>query len=59
LDQKSDNSGTIILGPIDSTFSMIQGMERQGVRQSPRLEFIEDVKIVYDKIIDLQRKNNS
>jgi len=58
LDQKSDNSGTIILGPTDFTYSMIQGMERRGVRQSPRLELIEDVKIVYDKIIDIQRKNN-
>jgi len=58
LDQKADNSGTITLGPIDSTNSMMQGMERRGVKQSPRFEMIEDVKIVYDKIIDIQRKNN-
>jgi len=36
--------------------SMMQGMEWPGAKQPPRLEFIEDVKSVYDKIIDLQRQ---
>ena len=57
ISQKADNSGTITLGPTDIRYSMMQGMEWPGAKQSPRLEFIEDVKTVYDKIIDLQRRN--
>jgi hypothetical protein len=34
----------------------MQGMEWPGIKQPLRLEFIEDVKSVYDKIIDLQRQ---
>ena len=56
INQKSDNSGTITLGPSDVRYSMMQGMEWPGAKQPPRLEFIEDVKSVYDKIIDLQRQ---
>jgi Bacterial PH domain len=56
INQKSDNSGTITLGPTDLRYSMMQGMEWPGAKQQPRLEFIEDVKNVYDKIIDLQKQ---
>jgi len=56
INQKADNSGTITLGPTDSRYAMMQGMEWPGVKQPPRLEFIEEVKGVYDKIIDLQRQ---
>jgi hypothetical protein len=56
INQKSDNSGTITLGPTDIRYSMMQGMEWPGIKQPLRLEFIEDVKSVYDKIIDLQRQ---
>jgi hypothetical protein len=55
INQKSDNSGTITLGPTDNRYSMMQGMDWPGAKQPPKLEFIEDVKSVYDKIIDLQR----
>lgn len=54
IDQKSDNSGTVTLGPTDFGYSMMQGMEWPGTKQPPRLELIEDVKSVYDKIIELQ-----
>lgn len=56
INQKKDNSGTITLGPTDPRYSMMQGMEWPGTKEPPRLEFIEDVKSVYDKIIDLQRQ---
>ena len=56
VNQKADNSGTITLGPTDIRYSMMQGMEWPGAKQPPRLEFIDDVKSVYDKIIELQRQ---
>lgn len=56
INQKADNSGTITLGPTDFRFDIMQGMELLGVKQPPKLEFIEDVKSVYDKIIELQRQ---
>ena len=56
INQKSDNSGTITFGPTDFRYAMMQGMEWPGAKQPPRLEFIEDVKSVYNKIIDLQRQ---
>jgi hypothetical protein len=55
LTQKTDNTGTISLGPTDFRYAMMQGMEWPGVKQPPRLELIPDVKTVYDMIIDLQR----
>lgn len=55
FNQKADNSGTITLGPTDFRFNMMQGMDFMATKQPPRLELIEDVKAVYDKIIDLQR----
>lgn len=56
LHQKADNSGTITLGPTDYRHSMMQGMDWPGVAQPPRFEFIQDVKSVYNKIIELQRQ---
>jgi hypothetical protein len=56
FNQKADNSGTITLGPTDFRYAMMQGIEWPGVKQQPGLECIEDVKNVYDKIIDLQRQ---
>lgn len=56
INQKSDDSGTITLGPTDFRNSMMQGIEWPGVKQPPCLEFIEDVKNVYNQIINLQRQ---
>ncbi|MFD2584457.1 PH domain-containing protein [Pedobacter vanadiisoli] len=56
INQKPDNSGTITLGPSDFRIAMIQGIEWPGVKQPARLEFIDDVKNVYDQIINLQRQ---
>jgi hypothetical protein len=56
INQKADNSGTITFGPNDFRYSMMQGMEWPGAKQPPRLEFIKDVKTVYDKIIEIQRR---
>lgn len=56
LSQKTDNSGTITLGPTDLRYSMMRGMEWPGVKQPPCLELIDDVKTVYDVIIGLQRQ---
>ena len=56
FNQTPANRGTITLGPTDFRYSMMQGMEWPGAKQPPRLEFIEDVKFVYDKIIDIQRQ---
>lgn len=56
LTQKSDNTGTITLGPTNFRNSMIQGVEWPNSNQTPRLELIENVKSVYDKIIDIQRQ---
>lgn len=49
INEKPDNSGTITFGSTDFR----QG---KGVQQPPSLEFIEDARRVYDKIIDLQRQ---
>jgi hypothetical protein len=52
--QKADNSGTINLGPTDSRYGMMQGMDWPGVKTANSLDMIEDVQNVYDKIIQLQ-----
>lgn len=54
LSQKSDNSGTITLGPTYSMTFMMQRKDSNAANQVPCLEFIDDVKEVYDKIIALQ-----
>jgi hypothetical protein len=54
LSQKSDNSGTITFGPTYSMTFMMQRKDSNAANQVPCLEFIDDVKEVYDKIIVLQ-----
>ncbi|MDZ4823833.1 MAG: PH domain-containing protein [Flavobacteriales bacterium] len=54
--QKPDKSGTITFGPNDSGNSKMPGRDLPGGKQYASLELIEDVKIVYDKIVDLQRQ---
>jgi Bacterial PH domain len=56
INQKSDNSGTITLGPTDFRNTMMQGIEWPGAKRPACLELIEDVKNVYDQIINLQRQ---
>jgi hypothetical protein len=55
ISEKSDGSGTIVLGQNDFMFSLMTGMMSQGRRQTPRLESITDVKNVYSLLLKLQR----
>jgi hypothetical protein len=57
LNQKEDGSGTITLGVGDLRSSMMQGMDWPGMKQPPRLEFIEHVQEVYSKIIAFQQQS--
>ena len=55
--EKTDGSGTISLGPSDFRYSAFNTMGNwPGVRNSPGLEFIEEVKKVYNILIDQQRR---
>jgi hypothetical protein len=58
LTEKEDKSGTITFGTSDRRTKMFRGMEMPGLEQPPRLELIEDVKAVHDKILDLKRQIN-
>ncbi|MCU0432095.1 MAG: PH domain-containing protein [Bacteroidia bacterium] len=53
--EKADRSGTITLGTAAMGQTLLQGTDWPGVKHTPQLEFIEDVKNVYAKIIFLQR----
>jgi hypothetical protein len=53
---KSNDSGTIILGPENDRYGRMQGIDWPGVKQTPRLDSIPNVKGVYDIIMDNQRK---
>lgn len=55
--QKADGSGTITLGTPDPRYAMMQGLVWPGVKQPPKLELIDDVKSVYEKIIAIQLKS--
>ena len=55
LVQKADNSGTIILGSMDSRYSLLQGANWPGLNQAPMIELVADIKTVYDQIVALQR----
>lgn len=57
LEQKPDNSGTIILEPVDLRYSMMQGMAWPGVKQPLSFEGIENVKSVYDKILQMKQES--
>ncbi len=54
--QKQDLSGTITLGPVASGYSTMQIKGMQKGPQPTSLEWIDDVKTVYEKIIELQQK---
>jgi len=54
--QKADGSGTITLGSATYNYSKWQGSEYSGTKQPPKLELIDDVKSVYEKIIAMQRQ---
>lgn len=53
---KPDGSGTIVLGPENFRNTGMQGIDWPGVKQTPRLEMIPNVKKVYDIIIQNQYK---
>jgi hypothetical protein len=53
--EKSDGSGTINLGYTDIRYAMMQGMEWPGVKQTPRLEFVKDIRSVYNLILEHKR----
>ena len=56
--EKSDGSGTIILSPKNYRPSMFSGITYwQGMKQSPALELIDDVKSVYNILIEQQEKS--
>jgi hypothetical protein len=59
LNQKPDNSGTITLGPVNNRIVMMPGKEWNTATQPPCLEFIDDVREVYDKILRLQSQQSS
>jgi len=56
FDEKSDGSGTINIGPRNPTMMLGNGMSWwPGIRQTPSLDLIPDVRKVYNKIIEIQR----
>jgi hypothetical protein len=56
LSEKPDGSGTITFGTGDAVANNQAGKLRS-YKLSPRLELIDDVKTVYNKLIELQRNN--
>jgi hypothetical protein len=56
LQEKSDHSGTILLGATDLRYSMRIGWEGMPSKFPPQLEMIDDVKTVYDTLLSLQKK---
>lgn len=54
---KADGSGSIILGPENDRYGRMQGIDWPGVKQTPRLDSIPDVKGVYNIIMENQRKS--
>jgi Bacterial PH domain len=54
--QKNDGSGTIILGPTVPVADKMRGFSWTGGSAVPELELIADVKMVYDKLINIQRQ---
>ena len=55
IDHEAQNCGTITLGPKDK--DLMVRYNWPGTKQVPKLDLIEDVKMVYDEIINLQRRN--
>ena len=56
ISEKNDGTGTISLGPTDFRYAMISGLDWPGVKQPPRLDMIDNAKVVYDLLIKLQRQ---
>jgi len=57
ISEKSDGTGTISFGPSDFRYAMMDGMEWPGMKRPPRLEFVPDVKKLYELLLQLQRQN--
>lgn len=58
LTEMSDGSGTINLGPRENGNAKTPIRYVPGTKQGASLEMIEDVKSVYDKIIELQMQKS-
>jgi hypothetical protein len=55
--EKTNGTGTISLGPTDSRYSMFNRMGYwPGLKSQSSLEFIDEVRKVYDILIEIQRK---
>ncbi len=55
-DEKSDGSGTIHIGPKNPMMIWGNGMSWwPGIKATPSLDLIQDVRKVYNKIIEIQR----
>jgi hypothetical protein len=55
-DERSDGSGTITIGPKNPMMMWGNGMSWwPGMKAAPSLDFIQDVRKVYNKIIEVQR----
>ncbi|MFN8697724.1 MAG: hypothetical protein ACK500_08415 [Flavobacteriales bacterium] len=59
IHQRTDKSGTITLGQTDPRYVMTEAMHWPGVKPTPRLELIPDVKRVFELILDLQRQRDT
>jgi len=57
LHEKDDSTGTITLWPAGMKESMTQKLEWQGKVQPPKIELIDDVKLVYDKIMRIRKQH--
>ena len=56
--EKKDGSGTINFGPIDFRYSFFNGIGYwPGIKPTPSFEFIDEVRTVYNILIDQQRKS--
>jgi hypothetical protein len=55
--EKRDGSGTISFGPADPRYSMFRGFSYwPGINLQPGFELIEDVKTVYNILLEQQKK---
>lgn len=58
IKEKRDGTGTITLGPNDIRYAMFNGMGNwPGAKQPPSIEAVEDVRKVYNIILEQQGKN--
>ncbi|HEY2583723.1 MAG TPA: hypothetical protein VGI43_18075 [Mucilaginibacter sp.] len=54
IDEKSDGSGTIKLGQDRQFLFEVNGLDQRNQRKAPALEFIQDVRSVYNLILQQQ-----